>query len=49
MAVDDPRGQQASVAWNKLLMVQLDILQAGYINEVPTEAAGEARDMPEVK
>ena len=32
----------ASVAWNKLLMVQLDILQAGYINETPTEATGEA-------
>ena len=48
--IDDPHeAQRASVAWNKLLMVQLDILQAGYINEVPTEAAGEARDMPEVK
>ena len=41
--IDDPReSQQASVAWNKLLMVQLDILQAGYINETPTEATGEA-------
>jgi len=36
----DPReAHAASVAWNKLLMVQLDILQAGYINETPTEAS----------
>ena len=41
--IDDPReAHTASVAWNKLLMVQLDILQAGYINETPTEATGEA-------
>lgn len=39
--IDDPNtAQNASVAWNKLLMVQLDILQAGYINETPTEATG---------
>jgi hypothetical protein len=39
--IDDPsEAQRASVAWNKLLMVQLDILQAGYISEVPTEATG---------
>ena len=39
--MDDPReAQRASVAWNKLLMVQLDILQAGYIDETPTEATG---------
>jgi hypothetical protein len=39
--IDDPSvAQRASVAWNKLLMVQLDILQAGYINEIPTEATG---------
>jgi hypothetical protein len=30
---------RATVAWNKLLMVQLDILQAGYINETPTAVA----------
>ena len=41
--MDDPdEARKASVAWNKLLMVQLDILQAGYINEIPTEATGEA-------
>ena len=39
------RGQaaQASIAWSKLLMVQLDILLAGYVTETPTEpeASGE--------
>jgi hypothetical protein len=35
------------VAWNKMLMVQLDILQAGYINETPTEATGEASPEPQ--
>ena len=29
--------KRASVAWNKLLMVQLDILLAGYVTETPTE------------
>ena len=39
--IEDPiESHRASVAWNKLLMVQLDILQAGYINETPTEATG---------
>ena len=28
---------QASAAWNKLLMLQLDILLAGYVNDVPSE------------
>jgi hypothetical protein len=37
---------RASVAWNKLMMVQLDILQAGYIDETPTEADGEAPSVP---
>ena len=37
--IPDPRkAHSATVAWNKLLMVQLDILQAGYVNETPTEA-----------
>lgn len=46
--IDDPgEAQSASVAWNKLLMVQLDILQAGYINETPTEATGEAPAGPD--
>lgn len=41
--IEDPREvHRAIVAWNKLLMVQLDILQAGYINETPTEATGGA-------
>ena len=39
---DRVEAHAASVAWNKLLMVQLDILQAGYINETPTEPTGEA-------
>jgi len=39
--ISDPgEAHSASVAWNKLLMVQLDILQAGYIDETPTEATG---------
>ena len=39
--IKDPSdSHRASVAWNKLLMVQLDILQAGYINETPTKATG---------
>jgi hypothetical protein len=45
--IEDPREvMRASVAWNKLMMVQLDILQAGYINETPTEADGEALSAP---
>ena len=28
---------RASVAWNKLMMLQLDILLAGYVTETPTE------------
>ena len=36
--IDDPDlAMRASVAWNKLLMVQLDILQAGYMTETPAE------------
>lgn len=43
--ISDPREAfRATVAWNKLLMVQLDILQAGYINETPTETASEGPD-----
>jgi hypothetical protein len=45
--IEDPREvMRASVAWNKLMMVQLDILQAGYINETPTGADGEAPSAP---
>ena len=34
--LDDPKkALLAALAWNKLLMVQLDILLAGYIDEVP--------------
>jgi hypothetical protein len=36
--MDDPaQAMQASVAWSKLLMVQLDVLLAGYVTELPTE------------
>jgi len=38
---------QASIAWNKMLMVQLDILQAGYINETPTAAKEDAPPIPD--
>ena len=35
--IEDPvSANQASVAWSKLLMVQLDILLAGYVTETPT-------------
>ena len=37
--IEDPEeANQASVAWSKLLMVQLDILLAGYVSDTPTEA-----------
>ena len=46
--IDDPQeAQRASVAWNKMLMVQLDILLAGYVSETPTEATGEAPEVPD--
>ena len=39
--MDDPMGaMQASVAWSKLLMVELDVLLAGYVTELPTEPTG---------
>lgn len=34
---DTGLAMRASVAWNKLLMLQLDILLAGYVNETPSE------------
>ena len=37
--LDDPDlALRASVAWNKMLMVQLDILLAGYISDTPGKA-----------
>ena len=44
---DRKEAHQASIAWNKMLMVQLDILQAGYINETPTAATEDAPPIPE--
>ena len=36
--MDDPqKAMLASLAWNKLLIVQLDILLAGYVDEVPLQ------------
>ena len=36
--MDDPReAMKAANAWNKMLMVQLDILLAGYVTETPTK------------
>ena len=41
--MDDPReAALAALAWNKMLMVQLDIMLAGYLTDVPNEPA--ARD-----
>ena len=38
--IEDPaEANKASVAWSKLLMVQLDILLAGYVSDTPNEAA----------
>ena len=36
---DHEQAMRASLAWNKLLMIQLDILFAGYLTETPTEPA----------
>jgi hypothetical protein len=37
-AIPDPQeAARASAAWNKMLMVQLDILLAGYLIDVPNE------------
>ncbi len=36
---DPAEAQRASSAWNKLLMVQLDVLLAGYVEEVPIKPA----------
>ncbi len=39
LEIKDPEeASQASIAWSKLLMVQLDILLAGYVNDTPAEA-----------
>ena len=38
--MDDPReAALAALAWNKMLMVQLDIMLAGYLTDVPNEPA----------
>tara|TARA_B100000315_G_scaffold123471_1_gene113463 strand:- start:493 stop:1050 length:558 start_codon:yes stop_codon:yes gene_type:complete len=40
--IDDPDlALRASIAWNKMLMVQMDILLAGYMTDTPTEPAEE--------
>ena len=39
---DPDQAMRASQAWNKLLMIQLDILLAGYLTEMPTEPVEEA-------
>ncbi len=46
---DREEAHRASVAWNKMLMVQLDILQAGYINETPTTETELAPPMPDAE
>ncbi len=36
--MDDPDlAMRAAAAWNKMLMLQLDIMLAGYVNDVPNE------------
>ena len=34
---DQDLAMRASIAWNKMLMLQLDILLAGYVSEIPIE------------
>ena len=42
--LDDPeKAMLASLAWSKLLMVQLDILLAGYVDEVPIQPTEQHR------
>ena len=42
LEMDDPdQAIRASVAWNKLLMVQLDVLLAGYVTETPIQPVEE--------
>ena len=45
--MDDPaEAMKASIAWNKMLMVQLDILLAGYVTETPTEPTEDVGPFP---
>ena len=44
---DREEAHQASVAWNKMLIVQLDIIHSGYMNETPTPQTEPAPPMPE--
>ena len=41
---DQGSALRASIAWNKMLMLQLDILMAGYVSETPTEATPKSGD-----
>jgi hypothetical protein len=46
--MDDPvRVLPASMAWNKLLMLQLDVLLAGYVTETPVPASEPPSPEPE--
>jgi hypothetical protein len=45
---DGEQAAQASIAWNKLLMVQLDVLLAGYITEIPTEPTEPIEPLPSI-
>lgn len=39
---DQSEARRASIAWNKLLMVQLDVLLAGYVTDQPTAPTGKS-------
>ena len=43
---DQDLAMRASIAWNKMLMVQLDILLAGYVTDIPTEPETETGQGP---
>ena len=42
---DRDEALRAAVAWNKQLMVQLDVLLAGYMTERPIQPTGESRNL----
>ena len=44
---DQDLAMRASIAWNKMLMLQLDILLAGYVSEIPTEPVSREGDSQE--
>ena len=44
---DTAGAMRTAMAWNKMLMLQLDVLLAGYVNETPTPPRGDAPPVDE--